>query len=207
MRGVATVFLPPPRNPEFLGNRARNPSQVTGFGPNWAPEQPGPGQQTQHGLQTWSEGATRHTRRKLPTGPLAILLADQPMQAILGNNRFDTDFTVKLTDVYPDGRSMLLTDGILRARFRESFEQESLLQPGKLYELTVDLWSTSIVFAPGHKVCVAVSSSNAPRFDLNPNTGHPFRADDETRIATNTLHVSRQHPSHIIFPIYAGRAK
>jgi predicted acyl esterase len=116
----------------------------------------------------------------------------------------DTDFTVKLTDVYPDGRSMLLTDGILRARYRESFTEEKLLEPGEVAELTVDLWSTSIVFNRGHKIRVAVSSSNDPRFDPNPNTGGPLRADDETRVATNTLYVSRQHPSHIILPRYKG---
>lgn len=116
----------------------------------------------------------------------------------------DTDFTVKLTDVYPDGRSMLLTDGVLRARARESAEREVFMTPGTVYEITVDLWSTSIVFARGHKIRVAVSSSNNPRFDPNPNTGKPLRADGETRVATNTLHLSRRYPSHIVLPLYAG---
>jgi predicted acyl esterase len=118
----------------------------------------------------------------------------------------DTDFTVKLSDVYPDGRSMLLTDGVLRARFRESFERERLLQPGKVYELTVDLWSTSIIFNRGHRVRVAVSSSNFPRFDANPNTGRPSSAGRETRVAANTLHLSERFPSHIIMPVYDGPA-
>lgn len=116
----------------------------------------------------------------------------------------DTDFTVKLTDVYPDGRSMIVTDGILRARFRNSFEREDFLEAGKVYELNVDLWSTSLIFNSGHRIRVAVSSSNDPRFDPNPNTGKPTRADDEVRVATNTLYVSAAHPSHIILPIYAG---
>jgi predicted acyl esterase len=116
----------------------------------------------------------------------------------------DTDFAVKLTDVYPDGRSMLVTDGILRARFRESFEHERLLEPGRVYELTVDLWSTSLVFNRGHRIRVAVSSSNAPRFDPNPNTGHAFRADKETRVATNTVYFSREHPSRILLPVMAA---
>src|SRR5262249_24123432 len=81
----------------------------------------------------------------------------------VSSDRPDTDFTVKLTDVYPDGRSMLVTDGILRARFRKSFEEETFLEPGKVYELAIDLWSTSLVFNKGHKIRVAVSSSNAPR--------------------------------------------
>lgn len=127
----------------------------------------------------------------------------------------DTDFTVKLTDVYPDGRSMLLSDGILRARFRESFEREDFLEPGKVYPLNVDLWSTAVVLNKGHRIRVAVSSSNAPRFEPNPNTGRPPgqsvvgtrrvpSALGETRIATNTLHLSKQHPSHIILPVYRG---
>jgi len=114
----------------------------------------------------------------------------------------DTDFAVKLCDVYPDGRSMLVTDGILRARHRIGMDREDFLAPGEVYELTVDLWSTSLVFNKGHKIRVAVSSSNNPRFDPNPNTGKGFRADAETRVATNKLHLSPQHPSHILLPIY-----
>ena len=94
----------------------------------------------------------------------------------------DTDFTVKLCDVYPDGRSMLVTDGILRARYHKSFEEESFLKPGQVYELNVDLWSTSLVFNKGHRIRVAVSSSNSPRFEANPNTGRPFRAGPRTLI-------------------------
>ena len=93
----------------------------------------------------------------------------------------DTDFAALLTDVYPDGRSMLVTDGILRARFRKSFEKEEFLKPGETSELTVDLWSTSLVFNKGHRIRVLITSSNSPRFDPNPNTGHEFRADKTRR--------------------------
>jgi predicted acyl esterase len=113
----------------------------------------------------------------------------------------DTDFTVKLCDVYPDGRSMLVTDGILRARYHKSFEKESFLEPGKVYEMSVDLWSTSLVFNKGHRIRVAVSSSNSPRFEANPNTGKPFRADKETSVAKNTLHLSLKYPSRIMLPV------
>jgi predicted acyl esterase len=113
----------------------------------------------------------------------------------------DTDFTVKLCDVYPDGRSMLVTDGILRARYHQSFEKDSFLEPGHVYELTVDLWSTSLVFNKGHRIRVAVSSSNSPRFEANPNTGRPFRADKQTRVAKNTLHLSLKYPSRIVLPV------
>ena len=116
----------------------------------------------------------------------------------------DTDFTVKLSDVYPDGRSMLVTDGIQKAKFRESCRQSKLLEAGEVYELTVDLWSTSLVFDRGHRVRVAVSSSNFPRFDPNPNTGKPWTPECDTRVATNTLHLSVRHPSHVILPKYRG---
>jgi len=113
----------------------------------------------------------------------------------------DTDFTVKLCDVYPDGRSMLVADGILRARYHKSFEEESFLKPGEVYEMNVDLWSTSLVFNKGHRIRVAVSSSNSPRFEANPNTGKAFRADKETRVAKNTVHLSLKYPSRIMLPL------
>ncbi|MHC4496483.1 MAG: CocE/NonD family hydrolase [Planctomycetota bacterium] len=118
----------------------------------------------------------------------------------VSSDRPDTDFTVKLTDVYPDGRSMLVTDGILRASLRNSFERPELLQPDQTYELTVDLWSTSLVFNEGHRIRVAVSSSNSPRFEPNPNTS----GTGARRIAANTLRVSGKQPSHILLPIYRG---
>lgn len=114
----------------------------------------------------------------------------------------DTDFTVKLTDVYPDGRSMLVTDGIQKTRFRESFETEKFLTPDEVVEVKVDLWSTSLVFNRGHRIRVAISSSNAPRFDPNPNTGQRFRRDGSKRVATNTLYTSEEYPSQIVLPIY-----
>ena len=112
----------------------------------------------------------------------------------------DTDFTVKLTDVYPDGRSMLVTDGIRAARFQDSFKQPELREPGWLYDLNIDLWSTSLVFNKGHRIRVAVSSSNAPRFEPNPNSG----GIGKPRVATNTLYVSKghHHSSYIMLPIY-----
>ena len=113
----------------------------------------------------------------------------------------DTDWTVKLTDVYPDGRSMLVLDGILRARHRESMRTELFMQAGEVYLFEVELWSTSIVFNAGHRMRIAVSSSNDPRFDPNPNTGHPFRADNETRLAYNTIHRDALRPSHLLLPV------
>jgi putative CocE/NonD family hydrolase len=116
----------------------------------------------------------------------------------------DTDFTVKLTDVYPDGRSILVTDGIQRASLRKSLEKRDPLKPGEVYELSVDLWSTSLVFNKGHRVRIAVSSSNAPRFEPNPNTGDPHPVAGRTRVATNTVQLSGRYPSRIELPVYTG---
>jgi predicted acyl esterase len=113
----------------------------------------------------------------------------------------DTDWTVKLTDAYPDGRSMLVLDGILRARHRESMSTEVFMDPGGVYLFEVDVWSTSIVFDRGHRIRIAISSSNDPRFDPNPNTGHPFRADDETQVALNTIHHDATRPSYVLLPV------
>ncbi|MCA9100422.1 MAG: CocE/NonD family hydrolase [Planctomycetales bacterium] len=114
----------------------------------------------------------------------------------------DTDFTVKLTDVYPDGRSMLVTDGIQRARFRNSSSEPEWLEPGQVYAIDVDLWSTSLIFNRGHQIRVVVSSSNSPRFETNPNTGPDVEA--APRPAENTVHLSRDHASQIVLPIYGG---
>jgi len=117
------------------------------------------------------------------------------------SSALDTDFTAKLTDVYPDGRSMLVLDGIRRMRHRNSFEKSELMTPGEIYEIEIDLWSTSIVFNKGHRVRLAISSSNSPRFEPNPNTGRPSGMDNETAVATNTIHLDAGHPSHIILPL------
>jgi len=92
-------------------------------------------------------------------------------------------------------------DGIIRARHRKSMETSELMKPGKIYEFEIDLWSTSLVFSPGHRVRVAISSSNAPRFEPNPNTGKPSGPDQKTVIATNRIYLDSKHPSHILLPV------
>ncbi|MGH7453685.1 MAG: CocE/NonD family hydrolase, partial [bacterium] len=136
----------------------------------------------------------------------------QPLEVIgkiivklwISSSAKDTDFMAKLTDVYPDGRSMLIGDGALRARHRYSLRQENFMTPDSVYECEVDLWSTAIIFNRGHRIRVAISSSNAPRFDPNPNTGRPLRADSVTVVATNTVHLDANYPSHIVLPVTSG---
>jgi len=116
----------------------------------------------------------------------------------------DTDWVVKLADVYPDGRSILILDGALRGRHRVSLEREDFLDPGEVYQFTVDLWSTSIIFNRGHRIRVIVTSSNDPRFDPNPNTGHAFRSDTDKIVAHNTVYMDSEHPSHVVLPVRTG---
>ena len=113
----------------------------------------------------------------------------------------DTDFFVRLCDVYPDGRSFNLCEGMLRTRFREGPDRERFLRPGTIYPLTIDCWSTSAIFNRGHRLRVQVTSSSAPGFDPNPNTGEALRVSDHQRPARNSIHVDRKHPSHIVLPV------
>lgn len=113
----------------------------------------------------------------------------------------DTDFAAKLTDVYPDGRSMLIADGLLRCRYRDGADRQVLLTPGNPTPIEIDLWSTSIVMAKEHRLRVAVSSSNYPRFDTNLNTGWPGWPMGSLRVAHNQVLCNRAHPSHIILPV------
>ena len=113
----------------------------------------------------------------------------------------DTDFTGKLIDVAPDGSARTLTDGILRARYRNGFERPELLSPGEAVELRIDLLATSNVFLPGHRIRLEVSSSNFPRFDRNPNTGADFGTEAEPRPARQTIHHDASRPSHLLLPV------
>ncbi len=112
----------------------------------------------------------------------------------------DTDFTVKLTDVYPDGRSMLITDGILRMRNRNGFEQWELMETGTIYQVDVDLWSTSYVWNTGHQIRVAISSSNYPRCLNNPNTPEGIYKNTTYAVAHNTLYVDSNRSSCLLLP-------
>ncbi len=123
----------------------------------------------------------------------------------------DTDFTIKLIDVYPpnadypEGFAMNLTDGILRVRYRDSWEKPSMMTPGQVYEITVTAFPTSNLFARGHRIRLDVSSSNFPHFDVNPNTGEPEARATSSRVATNRLFLDRGRPSHVVLPVIPAR--
>ncbi|MCX6379992.1 MAG: CocE/NonD family hydrolase [Armatimonadetes bacterium] len=119
----------------------------------------------------------------------------------ISSTALDTDFTVKLCDVYPDGRSYNICEGVLRTRFRKGFDREVFLKVGEVVPVEIDLWSTSILFNKGHRLRVQVASSSFPGYDPNPNTGAGFRANAERRVAQNTIHTGSKFPSYVLLPI------
>jgi uncharacterized protein len=139
------------------------------------------------------------------TGPVAVRLwiaSDAP----------DTDFTAKLIDVYPPsedfphGFAMNLTEGLLRVRYRDSWEQPALMVPGEVYAITIELFPIANLFCRGHRLRLDISSSNSPHFDVNPNSGEPEGAWEQPRIARNRVFVDATRPSHIQLPVIPWNA-
>ncbi|MGC9329449.1 MAG: CocE/NonD family hydrolase, partial [Candidatus Hinthialibacter sp.] len=128
------------------------------------------------------------------TGPVKLML-------YAASTAQDTDFTGKLVDVHPDGRAYNVCEGIIRARYRDSCTDLSLIEPGKVYRYEIDLWVTSNLFKAGHRIRLEVSSSNFPRFDRNPNSGKEFGTDEELFKATQTIFHDKNYPSHLVLPI------
>ncbi len=128
------------------------------------------------------------------TGPISLEL-------YAASSAVDTDFTAKLVDVGPDGFAQNLTEGIIRARYRDSQEKADFLTPGQVYKFTIDLWSTSNVFLKGHALRLEISSSNFPRFDRNLNTAEQPESGQQFVSATNVVYHDAQHPSALVLPV------
>ncbi len=137
------------------------------------------------------------------TGPLAQdmeVTGPVSLTVYAKSSAVDTDLTAKLVDVWPNGFAQNLTEGILRARYRNSPKKPELINPGEIYPLTIDLWSTSNVFKQGHKLRLEVSSSNFPRFDRNLNTGEGNQSSRMVT-ATNAIYHDAEHPSVLLLPV------
>jgi putative CocE/NonD family hydrolase len=135
-------------------------------------------------------------------GPLKVYLS-------ASSNCTDTDFTAKLMDVYPTGELMLIADGIIRARYRNSMEKPKLMSgnPHKVYEFTINMGDICQVFKEGHSIRVDISSSNFPKHDRNLNTGGELYTETSMQIAENTIHHNKWHPSYIILPVMPKEPK
>jgi putative CocE/NonD family hydrolase len=113
----------------------------------------------------------------------------------------DTDFTALLADVDPSGYARFLTDGVVRARYRNSTERPEEIVPGQVYKYTIDLWATSNVFKSGHRIRLYVSSSNFPRFNRNPNTGESILGSSRLLTARQTISHDSKYPSALTLPV------
>ncbi len=128
------------------------------------------------------------------TGPISV-------EIYASSSVTDTDFTAALVDVYPDGYSLLIQEGILRASFRDKDAEPSPIEPGEIYTFTIDLWATSYTLPAGHKLRVEISSSNFPRFARNLNNGETFGISDQIKIAEQTIYHSSNYPSRLVLPV------
>lgn len=129
------------------------------------------------------------------TGPIV-------MKLYASTSAQDTDWTATLVDVHPDGYAQNIQAGIVRARYRNGTQAPaSLLEPGKVYEYTIDLWATSNIFLPGHRLRLEISSSNFPRFDRNLNTGEDPATGTRMQPAQQRIHHSAKYPSHLVLPV------
>jgi len=127
------------------------------------------------------------------TGPIKV-----QVWAVSGAS--DTDFVARLVDLHPDGFAQNLTDGIIRARYRNG-DTPKLLEPDRPYEFTINLWATANVFKAGHCIQLDIASANFPRWDRNPTTGHAFGVDSEMVVAHQTILHDSDHASYIELPI------
>ena len=128
------------------------------------------------------------------TGPVSVELYAK-------SSALDTDFTAKLVDVWPNGFAQNLTEGIVRARYRDSQSEPSLLVPGNIYKFNIDIWSTSNVFLAGHTLRLEISSSNFPRFNRNLNNGKSNNGGEQPQKATNIILHDAKHPSALLLPV------
>ena len=123
------------------------------------------------------------------------------MKLYAASTAVNTDFTATLTDVHPDGAAIHICEGIRGATFRDSLENPTFIEPGKVYEYAISLWETSYVFFTGHRIRLEISSSNFPRFARNQNTEHPFGMSAEMKTVRQTIYHDCQYPSHLILPV------
>ncbi len=123
------------------------------------------------------------------------------LELYAASSAVDTDFTALLADVDPSGYARFLTDGVVRARYRDSTEKAEPIDPGRIYKYDIDLWATSNVFKAGHRIRLYVSSSNFPRFNRNLNTGEINLGSTRTLNARQTVYHDTQHSSALILPV------
>lgn len=128
------------------------------------------------------------------TGPIRLEL-------YAASSAVDTDFSAKLVDVHPAGFVQRLCDSIVRARYRHGFHGQELIEPGKVYDYTIDLWNTAQLFKKGHRIGLEISSSAFPKYDRNLNTGEDLATGTRMVVADQTIYHDAAHPSALLLPV------
>jgi hypothetical protein len=205
-RGDGALVTATPRSdkPDQFVYDPANPAPTVGGPLCCDSEHLGPGPRDQRPVETRSDVLVYSTpplEQDLEvTGPVQLELFAK-------SSAVDTDFTAKLVDVGSDGFAINLTEGIVRARYRNSQDKAELMNPGQIYKFTVDLWATANVFRKGHTLRLELSSSNFPRFDKNLNTGESAAVSVKTIPATNTIYHDAEHPSALILAIVPATSR
>ncbi|HEY6989772.1 MAG TPA: CocE/NonD family hydrolase, partial [Bryobacteraceae bacterium] len=196
--GVLSTENPAQETADNYSYDPANPVPTTGGPLCCDAEHLPPGPKDQRGVEARQDVLVYSTnplsRDMEVTGPVSLDLYAK-------SSAVDTDFTAKLVDVWPNGFAQNLTEGIIRARYRDSREKPALMNPGEVYKFTIDLWATSNLFRQGHKLRLEISSSNFPRFDRNLNTGRSAASTSAHVTASNTILHDAEHPSTLILPV------
>lgn len=130
-----------------------------------------------------------------------LVIGQVRVQLYAASSAPDTDFTAKLVDVFPDGHALIVSEGILRTRYREGVDTEVLMRPGNIYSLPIEVGPVAVRFHEGHRIRLAISSSNAPRYDVNPNTGREIATERNPVSAEQRVFHSAEHPSALLLPV------
>ena len=200
LHGDGSISINPPVAPDSFSAYTYDPNDPTpSIGGNEMNLPGGDGPKDQRPLLSRSDVLVFQTE---PLTDTLIVIGSIKAKLYVESDRYDTDFAVRVADVYPDGTAMLVADGIIKARYRYGFDREVLLTPGSIDSVEVKVWSTAWAFLPGHRLMVIISSANYPRFEANPNNGGPFVRDDTLRlVAHNRIYHSPAYPSYLAVPM------
>ncbi len=197
-RGDGTLSTKPPRGTQPPDRYSYDPADPTPSSPVLNPPVSFFGPEDLRPIHSRQDVLVFETE---PLKEAVEIVGQATVKLFAASSARDTDWFVRLSDVHPNGYAMRLSHGVLRARFRESLSQPKLLEPGKVYEYTLELWATANRFLPGHRIRIDVASANFPLFGRNLNTGANNQTTAGMVKATQTIYHDAKHPSRVVLPV------